>query len=264
MGKVGSTSVQRSLAASGVHLRTFHVHWLTPDRLSADESLYLRAARRHRGGSLEKRFHPRYVWEGQHLVRDLSRRPDRPRKVITLVRDPVARDVSSFFQNLLLFFGEDHGRVADEESLARVARRLCGLFVDNYATGRTQHDADPRDWLDEQLRPVFDVDVYRSRFPRESGYEIYESGSSAVLLMRMEDLDSCAGVAFKQFLGIEDFGMTNANVGTAKGYASLYETFKRELTLPRAYLDSMYGSRMARHFYSTDELSEFRRRWTEY
>ncbi|MGH8868264.1 MAG: putative capsular polysaccharide synthesis family protein [Actinomycetes bacterium] len=172
--------------------------------------------------------------------------------------------MSSFFQNLLLFFGEDYSRVADQGSLTSIASHLSGLFVENYVEQRTQDDADPRDWLDEQLRQVFDLDVYHTEFPRERGYEIYEGRASAVLLLRMEDLNSCGRVAFKEFLNIDDFSVANANVGSDKSYALLYETFQSELTLPQEYLDSMYGSRMARHFYSAEELSEFRSRWKEY
>ena len=53
-----------------------------------------------------------------------------------------------------------------------------------------------------------------------------------------------------------------SNTAEDKSYADLYKAFRRELRLPDAYLDRVYGSRSAHHFYSPAELVAFRRKWS--
>ena len=48
---------------------------------------------------------------------------------------------------------------------------------------------------------------------------------------------------------------------TTGGYAENYRRFIETLRPPKDYLDQMYDSRFARHFYSRDEIVSFRARW---
>jgi len=116
-------------------------------------------------------------------------------------------------------------------------------------------------WFDRELKSVFGVDVYAIPFDPAKGYEIYESEKARVLLVRLEDLRSRAPVAFGDFLGLGDFRLADTNVAEAKGYADVYRRFVASVRLPHDYIERMYDSRYARHFYSEDELDAFRLRW---
>ena len=104
-------------------------------------------------------------------------------------------------------------------------------------------------------------DVFAQPFPTSKGYHIYSGANADLLLLRLEDLDRCAGVAFKEFLNIDGFSIESANVSADKEYGSEYSEFTRKLTLPASYIDHMYQSRFMRHFYSADERERFRLKW---
>jgi hypothetical protein len=85
-----------------------------------------------------------------------------------------------------------------------------------------------------------------------------------LLLLKLERLKECAAAAMKDFLGIDNFILTNANVGEDKDYRDLYRSFVDSIQLPSSYLDRMYESAAVRHFYSEDEIQGFRSRWTKH
>jgi hypothetical protein len=54
-----------------------------------------------------------------------------------------------------------------------------------------------------------------------------------------------------------------ANVAEGKALAQLYREFNRAIVIPDAYFEKMYSSRLARHFYSAEEIDEFKNRWSQ-
>jgi len=265
MGKVGSSTISRSLVdiygMNGVH----QVHWLTPAALARDERHYRNQALRYADTEFARDFFPRYVWRGQYLSQMLSRNRNRnlPLRVITLVRDPVARNISAFFQNLRTFFDYDYKAELRARGADSVKNELIQLFLDHYVAGSDvlEVDCDPISWLDDELNRNLGVDVFAQPFPIERGFEIYETSDVRVLLIRLEDMRRSAVPALMDFLELDEFELKDANVGMAKPYASHYREVVAGLQLPADYLDHHYDSRMARHFYSDDDLETFRRRW---
>jgi len=175
-------------------------------------------------------------------------------RVITLVREPVGRNVAWFFQNLLEWMPDWHQRWEDG-SLG--LDELRELFFDRK---KVVHGS-PEKWFDRQLKPVFGIDVFSEPFPKNIGYKIYAASSRiSLLLIRVENLTDCAPAAIREFLGIEDFVLTNSNEATDKDYSSLYRAFKK-IPLPGTYLDEMYSTRSARHFYTDQEIEQFTMSW---
>jgi len=264
MGKVGSTAVAESIESASADYTIYHLHWLVPEKLRLDEEQFKSAVWKYRGTALERRLRPQYIWQGQYLsnrVRQLQ--PSGSKwKVITLIRDPVARNVSSLFQNMGLV-GIDYRsqiRSGREEDLVA---DLAELFRKHYVDGQRAVlvDSDPLTWFDEELKTVFNIDVFQSDFPIRQGFDIYDAAVAEVLLIRLEDLDACVATAFERFLGLEATGLQRHNVAADKDYASLYRRFLDMFVMPDAYLDRMYNSKVSRHFYTEEELARFRARW---
>jgi hypothetical protein len=247
MGKVASTTVAETieheprLAESGVA----HVHFLDP-RWWHDEAV--RARIRYEGNALADT----HLWDARQLRRRLERgRPaGRGRwHVITLARDPVARNVSAFFQGAQRSGWLREGSTVEE---------LRDLFYDSF----TAHDV-PLEWFDRELRTAFAVDVYESPFDSAAGFSVYESELARVLLLRVEDLRTVGPRALGEFFDLPELPLRDKNVGEEKHTGDLYRRFLSDACLDVGYLDRMYGSRYATHFYTADELSAFRRRWLE-
>lgn len=248
MGKVGSMSVvdslQRTFKTLSLDVPVHHRHMLNEldeierairaDRANPDETL-------------------REIQRGKELRRLIDSNPQQCWNLISLVRDPVARNVATFFQNLPEIV-PDWRKQARNGTLD--VRALQGTFLQI----NTIHGA-PDAWFDRQLKPVFDIDVYASPFPVETGYKIYKNPPRArLLVLRLEDLDRVAGPAMHDFLGLEDFVIGHTNTTESKEYAAIYQIFK-QIPLPAGYVNSMYGTRYARHFYSEEELEKFAQRW---
>ena len=159
------------------------------------------------------------------MGRWLQRRIGDPRnnrkwKVITLVRDPVSRNVSSFFQNLEFHLSYDYRSKVQYESRETMVADIRRLFEEHYLDREAmeQIDTSPLTWFDSELKAVFDVDVYASEFPREQGYQIYESEKASVLLLRLEDLNRNHLTALKGFLRIKDFTLVTKNTAEGQAY----------------------------------------------
>lgn len=258
MGKVGSLTIQSSLRAINLDMPVFHVHFLTPDRVEKTEKERRKYLGTKKMGLLE------HVWQYQYLRKQMERRLDGKKwKIVTLTREPISRNLSTFFENLEVE-SLDAGRwykiqsdyygfeiVCDIEDMGE----LTQLFFE-----KLHHDR-PLVFFDEELKGVFGIDVFSSEFPTSRGYKIYEGERADVLLIRLEDLDDCARDAFREFLNIEGFTLIDKNVGSAKVYAPLYKKLKKSIVLPDAYVERMYRSKYMRHFYSEKEITRFRTKW---
>lgn len=254
MGKVGSTTIARALKASPLRDTTviYQTHFLSEEGLAFVNRLNLEGY-----GSWEAMpLHPRrgYI-KGQLLHDHLGklRRDGRRVQVISLVRDPVAANVSGFFQQHEWWPAELREQCADGG--AACVDALVQRFNAWYP-----HDF-PLNWFDMEMQPVFGIDVYTTEFPKETGYKVYRGDFADLLLIKLEKLDDCVEDAFGEFLQLDHFRPANSNRATDKWYSDLYAAFKRSLVLSDAYLDHIYGSRFAHHFYTDAELAAFHRAW---
>jgi hypothetical protein len=279
MGKVGTSTIFKSLdlalnakrqvsrkLGAPHSTRIWHLHWITEDRLRENEEFHFDRALMCKTTHEESRFYPRDVWHGQYLSGVIQERNRNGEKVsiVTLVRDPVARDISSFFEAIELFHSPVELKrleavAGSADAFPILEKRFLELYVDD-ASG-TRVDADPTSWLTEQIEKPFGIDLLGSSFETSKGWRVYESDCAEVLLLRMEDIGSCGPEALSSFLGIENIEILSRNVTAEKKYAADYQEFKNRIRLPRKYLDKMYNSRMARKFYSNSELAKFRERW---
>jgi hypothetical protein len=250
MGKVGSTSIVRSIKAAGWKFPIYQFHGLDPKYHAREEWLYRREFRRD-----PRR--PRHLWTSQYFAWRLARPgpPGQAWKIISIVRDPVARNLSSFFQilELQLDWAAHEGRaVTNSDNVAE----LTQLFLEQV----DWHD-DPLNWFDVELKPFFGVDVYASPFPKEQAYGICAGERASALVLKLERLDEGALEGCKRFLGLDGLRLEKANVANVKSYGPTYQRFLASIRLPDSYLDRMYTSRFARHFYTEAELDGFRARW---
>ncbi len=245
MGKVGSSTVYRSLRSLDLPRPVHHVHLLN-DLDTIEEGV--RRSYTDPVGTLTQ------IEKGRKLRRRVLRNRATTWRVISLVRDPVQRNVSAFFESVTEVIPDAYERWArDDLTLADIKT----AFLDRF-----DHEA-PLSWFQSQLLPVFGIDVFAVPFDTEKGYETYEAPGARLLVIRLENLVDRGNAAIGEFLGLDEFELVPTNSATAKRYAALYSEFERRVTLPAGYLARMYDSRFARHFYTATEIEAFERRWTE-
>ena len=246
MGKVGSSTIRKSINAANIEVYPYHLHYMSGIDymvgLCRKQSLPLMD---HILSSIYcKKLIKKEVAKGKKF------------KVITLVRDPIAKNISQFFQNVEISYPEF--RYAEKEkslSEYELLSELTGFYIKNF------RHKDPLVWFDVEMKQFTNIDVFQFNFPHEKGYQIYENKSFRILLMRLENLNTCISDAMDRFLGIKNFRLVNDNISKEKNYAGLYEQMKNRIKLPESYIEEMYASKMATHFYTESEIRTFKQRW---
>ena len=267
MGKVGSTTIVNSLKFSGIDMSIYHTHNMTQDWIDRFEN----ASRMHKHIHISEKLHNlHHLWESRYLLKKMNKGFPKGKKwkVISLVREPVARNVSEFFQYFnvkpldsyrykINYFSRVQARnYTFEINLENEdIEKLFKLFMET-----VNHDI-PLIWFDSQLKPVFGIDVFSSDFPTSVGYKIYEGELADVLILRLENLNKCSQDAFKKFLNIDGFTLKKENIASEKPYHAIYREFLNSVTLPESYLEKMYISKYTQHFYSQEEIKGFRKKW---
>lgn len=172
-------------------------------------------------------------------------------KMITLVREPLGRHVSHYFHNFHHHVGTEFRH--SNHSIAELGE----IFL---------HDPQfqqPPVWFDEHLKAEFGLDIFAFPFPKKQGYTIIQHENIELLAVKLELADEIKIDAISEFLDIRPFPMARTNIANKKGYADTYKSFRKTFPFPKSFLDSMYNSRYARHFYMEKEIIDFRNKWLE-
>lgn len=274
MGKVGSTSVFHTLQAALPDFPVFHTHHYTAETI-------LKVARKTMSDEGQLPPHLRDSVLFRDWVRKAAKSRERGRKIprgpfihlISMVRDPISRNMSAFFENIERWLArlseQDQKRIESwlkvykktgetpPEDITDVLERFQKLFTDKY-----REDL-PERWLSKELCKPFDFELMATPFDREKGYTIYEYPSCRLLFMTLESLNDVLVPALQKFLGLPKIEAARANTGTDKRYAPLYKRFTSTIDLPPEYLDRAYDNDMTRYFYNAKQIEAFRARWSK-
>ena len=197
-------------------------------------------------GRLGRRFREKFYTE--KIYKNYVE-PGGRAKVITLIREPIASNISMFFQLLYRYteIPADFRQLDTDE--------LIQIFLDRYLHAR------PLTWFDVEFKSTLGVDIYEHPFSRERGYDSFSAGPLDVLVIKSEISDDLKTQVISEFLGLDEFQLIRSNRATNKDYAETYADFQQRIRIPPPLLEFMYESKFALHFYSDDERKELRTRW---
>lgn len=236
MAKVGSTSV-----AYSVHQQTsypvFHIHSM--QQSSIDE-----AYRQCR----QKGWWPDSRQPGALIKKDIIDK-NRPVKIICTIREPIARNISAFFEVLPFYTGHNDYSVSTDMQV------LTDTFMQ-----QLPHRY-PLEWLQYELGASLGINVYDYPFDIDKKFILIKQGNIELLIVRTDLDDAEKSMHIAQLLDCPAFQLVNRNEGAKKAYASLYQRFKSHITLPASYIDTMLQSDYARHFFSEAERHTIKKRW---
>ncbi|MGI8840519.1 MAG: hypothetical protein ACR2F8_07050 [Caulobacteraceae bacterium] len=286
MAKVGSLAwveAARSAAGRGGS-EPLHAHYLTETNLAAFEAiLAAKGAANTILHPLVARLIPR---NGRKAAGEIAaaRARGQPVKVITGMRDPVARSLSvaGFLADfcgraggalsardgadaaaVVAFVGDLWEAVlADAEpagSFERLAWRMVGAY---------------RTWFDEELAAVFGLDLLAARlppgapWPAGGGARRLSAAGVELLAYRAEDMGDgapgrpallAAGAAFLETPGV---ALPALNTAATRRSWPLYAETRARFRLPAAQLAAIYAAPAVRAFYAPEEIAGFKARWS--
>jgi len=179
-------------------------------------------------------------------------------KVVSVVREPVAINLSSFFYNFVPRNpGVNIHDLSDEDIIERLKKGES-------FSSPTFH----LDWWDIEVAPMTGIDVYGyGEFPIQDGSAVYSADLKGrhtdLLVMRQEDLRSVARAALSDYYGIEvpELARVNTAEDSTNNYADRYAQFKAEASLPEDWVTAQMNSRYAQFFYSPEEREAFTNKW---
>jgi len=242
MGKVGSTSIYRALKAEySNRFELYHTHFL-----NTNYALELEKQREQYG------WQPFWVYDQTRMLYQALVERGHPLNIITLVRDPISRNISAYFNNLHLIWG-----IPDAYEKKSLDELVAGFWE------RETHEL-PIEWIDREFREILGVDIYAHPFPHDRGVQFLQSDNRNFLIMQLGLSDEIKGESVCKFLGIDHLKMVRANTAEAKAYAAIYKKFLHEVEIPEWYVEKMFNSQFARHFFSEQERQARMEYWRKH
>jgi len=169
------------------------------------------------------------------------------RKIITFSRDPLARNISMFFQELPYY-------MVGAESFHKYQSygRGHGLEELQYVFEHYFNHAYALEWFDKEFYNFTNIDIYQKSFNMLDGYEILSSKRFDVLLLKYESMFDAIPV-IEDFIG-QKINVIRKNDSSKKWYAEVYREFK-ESYVPSDNVVQIYNSKYAKHFgYANSDL----------
>lgn len=237
MGKVASTSIYLSLKST-TNYNVFHAHYLNPENILKIQKKYKES------GKLAPNLD-----EGFYLYKRLFNNTKIPVKIISLVREPISRNMSAFFQNLN-FFQATYPSYDFSDT-----NQLIECFLENY-----NHDT-PLEWFDTELKFATSIDIYEQKFDSVNGYITINSYPYEVLILKHDLSDSKKEECIAKFLGLSSFRIARENEASSKSYFDSYKKFTNSIKIPKTYAENMLESKYSKHFYSSQEIDNIYRKW---
>ena len=255
MGKVGSSSLAKSLRKSINDYEIYQIHFLTKEFIERVNKQYREASKVRNQVIIETHF-----LASKYLAKIISQKSTCKKfKVISIVRDPIARNISSFFQAFPIYFADEYVTMQNTSLTNNdKIKLLIELFIKKF----DRHNV-PLEWFDIHMQPVFNIDIYAQSFTKSLGYKIYHADNIDLLILRLEDLNKNIETAMQAFLGIKNFKLENANISSGKDYSNDYSLFKNQLKLPQSYISDMYDSKYMKYFYTDSEINAFTSKWAK-
>lgn len=238
MGKAGSNTISYSLESVG--LKISHKHYFSGDQQNFFKN------KKSLLGKFRKKF-------AQHRFSSANNKV----KIITLVRDPMARNLSMAFFALETILYKTLGP-EDKRNLKGEHFSLNEII--NLGFEEQINHESPLTWFDEEFKYVLGLDIYQYPFDQEKGYTKIKTKNLEVLVLKLEKLNTLESV-ISDFLNLKNFRILNVNVGKNYWYADLYKNFKKEFKAAPGYLDKMYQCQYSQHFYSAQEIVDLRKKW---
>ncbi len=250
MGKVGSTTIHASLEEASLPFPIYKVHFLSDEGMA-------HAVEFHQKTLKIPWENTPHIQTSEFLRDKIQTEPDHKWKVITVVREPIMREVSEFFQYLHSMYPElldEHGNIEKERAIKLLQTRLMFYNPEKNYTCR---------WFDMEIKGMFGLDVFAHPFDTAKGFSIIQHGSVDLLILRLEDLNRNFSEAIGQFLALDSpLEIVKSNVRSEQKRGSTYEQVRQELTLRESICRKIYASTYARHFYAEAEIEQLIQKWS--
>ncbi len=245
MGKVGSRSIKYSLEKSNVSAYSHH----TLNKHKINQQLF-KCYKIPFIISIYNRIHSFRSYRSDKL-RFFIDKNKKNFKVITIVREPISRNESFFFEDLHIPIMH----MSNRDWTWSQKRDNINALIDEYFNFFNHSNG--INWFDNEIKKHLGIDVYDYEFDKNSGFSIINDRNINLLIIKMEKLRENGEEAIKNFLGLENFNLEEHNLSADKWYSNLLKDFRNQISYSQNFADNLYNSKYLQHFYTEDEIKEF-------
>lgn len=230
MGKVGSSTLKQSLNL--YKIKTMHVHRFYFSNNERPLNFKDR---------LQKIKH-------NLVINKILKNEAQELKIITFYRDPLSRNISSFFQNLNYYFSSNE------------LKQLNFEILKNKFNNSHQLHQTPNNWFDLEFKRKTGIDIFKHPFNKEKGYTTIKDKQINIFVCTTNNINKLEN-ELGQFLELQNFKIHNDNIGDNKWYKELYTEFKQRYIPKQNMINTLYDSETIKHFFSTEKINELKTRW---
>jgi hypothetical protein len=231
-GKVGSTSVEYTLKGEK-KWNIFHIHNLNINTIRQIKESNLLTNR--------KSIPLHLIVSG--ILSNKLKKYKLPIYYITIVREPISREISSFFQNIDQVKDRVEGHRLDidiEKSIELIQEKFHNNITSNLEV-----------WFKTEIEEAMGIDIFKKEYDYKKDYEIFSNGQHNLLIMRMETMNQVFPLAIKDFLNLEaPLYLLNKNIGEKKYYSSDYSGIRARVRFRKKIIDNIIESKFFSHFYT--------------
>lgn len=221
LGKSGSSSILNTLQRKFSIFNVYQLHFINGDYIKKNHS---------------NDFATRNIDRANKFLKKHSHDTI---KYISLVREPVSREISSFYQNRQLFF---------KNVLPNDFNGINKLIENN------GYDL-ALNWFDYELKKHLNFDVYSKPFDKEKGFTIYKIDSNTeLMIMRTDCINKIGVAALNEFLGTDITEIKSVNVGNDKSNSVFQKQMKAQFKLSKENLNKIQNSKFMNHFFEAEEI----------
>jgi len=240
MGKVGSSSIESSLELAGI--KSFHLHTLFGATSNYNFDYGNNGFFRGIKFGLLRSLYKKALTSGNKV------------KIISLMRDPIGRNISTLFQELpRMLYLESLKNNREEKCANETLSHLFDLYV---------NEKIPIQWFSNEFKYSTGIDILKYEFDKERGYLELKEGNVEVLLLTAEKLNDNIEV-FNGFVGLDTQAFISSNTSRKKWYAELYLGYLNSYQPTSQTLDDLYNNEILRYFYSKEDLKKLRSKWSK-
>jgi hypothetical protein len=234
MGKVGSSTIYRQLLAKYPWLPAFQVHFLS--------DYWIKTIIPKMPGRYQV-----HLELSEKIKKQLASKSNLRYKIITIIRDPITRDISDIFQNWM-----------DKYKVQSINEVDYSTIVADF---NSNDHAYTLDWFDTEFKAFTGIDVYQLNYPKDQSYCSFSFPKFDLLIIKLDTIGTQLTPAVNEFLNLSTAEITGANRSENKEGKELYAQIRTNYKAPKEKLDVVYSSKLIQHFYATDEIAKLRSKW---
>nr|WP_321223008.1 putative capsular polysaccharide synthesis family protein [uncultured Psychroserpens sp.] len=234
LSKVGSSSVYNSLKKKFPYKEIHHVHFLGDTWLNKFKN--------------DHKIFQNNLNNADRIFKLLKKKQWNV-KIITLTRDPIARDISGVFQTWQHIFEVDD-----------ITKVTANSILDYLNTNDFTYS---QNWFETDFVEFTGLDILNENFDANKGYQIYDAKNTPILLIQLEQLNTVFNDAMNAFIGPGEYALHQENVTSSRASGALNKKVKKLLDVPVAKLDTIYNSKYLTTFYNASQIKSFKDRWTK-